>query len=119
MAQIQWFPGHMAKARREVEEKIGLVDIVFELLDARIPQSSANPDLKSIIKNKPRLIILNKSDLADPNELNRWLSYYKKQGLNAITINSVTGESHKKVLPEVERVSDGFFRARLNIEHKI
>ncbi|MDP3130999.1 MAG: ribosome biogenesis GTPase YlqF, partial [Bacillota bacterium] len=61
MKQIQWFPGHMAKARRLVEEKLGLVDIVFELLDARIPVSSANPMLGEIIKNKPRLIILNKA----------------------------------------------------------
>jgi len=104
VAQIQWFPGHMAKARRLVEAKMGLVDIVFELLDARIPKSSANPVIAEIIKNKPRLIILNKADLADPNELNKWLYYYKKQGFNAITTNSLAGDSIKKVLPECDKV---------------
>jgi len=104
MAQIQWFPGHMVKARRDVEEKIGLVDIVFELLDARIPKSSANPVIAQIIKKKPRLIILNKADLADQKELMRWLNYYKRQGLRAVTVNSITGDSYKKVLPECKKI---------------
>ena len=104
VAQIQWFPGHMAKARREVEEKIKLVDIVFELLDARIPLSSANPVIKEIVKNKPRLILLNKADLADPQELTRWLRFYQQQGVPALAINSISGESHRKVLPETERI---------------
>jgi ribosome biogenesis GTPase A len=104
VAQIQWFPGHMARARREVEEKIQWVDIVFELLDARIPLSSANPVIKDIIKKKPRLILLNKADLADPQELDGWLKYIQGQGLNALAINSISGESHKKVLPETTRI---------------
>ena len=64
---VQWFPGHMAKARRQIQEKLQLVDIVFELLDARIPYSSSNPMMNEIIKHKPKLIILNKVDMADPN----------------------------------------------------
>jgi len=104
VAQIQWFPGHMVTARRQVEEKIGLVDIIFELLDARIPQSSANPVIQTIIKKKPRLIILNKADLADPKELMKWLNYYKKQGLHAVTINSIEGDSYRKVFPECEKI---------------
>jgi len=94
----------MATAKRQVEEKLGLVDIVIELLDARIPKSSANPVLGKLIKNKPRLIVLNKADLADSNELHKWLVYYKKQGLNAITVNSVAGDTYRKVIPEVERI---------------
>jgi ribosome biogenesis GTPase A len=104
VAQIQWFPGHMVTARRQVEEKIGLVDIIFELLDARIPKSSANPVIQTIIKKKPRLIILNKADLADPKELMKWLHYYKKQGLHAVTINSIEGDSYRKVFPECEKI---------------
>jgi ribosome biogenesis GTPase A len=104
MAQIQWFPGHMATARRQVEEKLNLVDIVFELLDARIPKSSANPVIHQIIKNKPRLVILNKADLADQKELIRWLNYYKKQGINAVTVNSLSGDSFRKVLPECKKI---------------
>ena len=75
---INWFPGHMAKARREIEEKLNLVDIVIELVDARIPYSSRNPMLNEIIKNKPLLTILNKSDLADPFETEKWLKEYNK-----------------------------------------
>lgn len=104
MAQIQWYPGHMVTARRQIEAKIGLVDIVFELLDARIPRSSANPTIQSLIKKKPRLIILNKADLADPVELNKWLSYYKKQGLHAVAINSLAGDSYRKILPECDQI---------------
>jgi len=104
VAQIQWFPGHMAKARRLVEAKMGLVDIVFELLDARIPAASANPVIAEIIKNKPRLIILNKADLADQIELIKWLNFYKKQGFNAVTTNSLAGESVNKILPECDKM---------------
>lgn len=91
MKQIQWFPGHMAKARRQVEEKLKLVDIVYELLDARIPISSKNPMIEEIIKDKPRLILLNKSDLADPNETQKWVSYYQKKGNHVVVTNSLTG----------------------------
>ncbi|MGE7601812.1 ribosome biogenesis GTPase YlqF [Peribacillus sp. NPDC097675] len=88
---IQWFPGHMAKARREVTEKLKLVDIIFELVDARIPASSRNPMIDEIIQHKPRLILLNKADMADPAKTNQWLEYYKSQGKTAIAINSQAG----------------------------
>ena len=84
---IQWFPGHMAKARREVEEKLKLVDIVLELVDARAPRSSQNPMLHNIIKDKPKLILLMKKDLADQNETARWISYFNDQGNTAIPVN--------------------------------
>lgn len=104
MNQIQWFPGHMAKARRLVEAKLSLVDIVYELLDARIPFSSANPMLGEIIRNKPRLVLLNKADLADPEETKRFVQYYEKEGIPALAINSLTGNPLKAVLNKTEAV---------------
>ncbi len=100
MKQIQWFPGHMAKARRLVEEKLGLVDIVFELLDARIPVSSANPMLGEIIKNKPRLIILNKADLADPQDVADWIGHFRRNGRAAVATNSLTGDPKPEIIKE-------------------
>ncbi|RFU63300.1 ribosome biogenesis GTPase YlqF [Peribacillus glennii] len=88
---IQWFPGHMAKARREVTEKLKLIDIVYELVDARIPSSSRNPMIDEIIQHKPRIILLNKSDMADPAKTKQWLDFYKSRGLTAIAINSQAG----------------------------
>ncbi len=98
MKQIQWFPGHMAKARRQVEEKLNLIDIVYELLDARIPFSSENPMMAEIIKDKPRLILLNKSDLADPLETKKWIEHFKKQGVIALGISSTQGNPLKEIL---------------------
>lgn len=85
---IQWFPGHMAKARREASEKMHLVDVVIELVDARIPESSRNPMINEIVNNRPRIIVLNKSDLADKEVTQQWLNYYEEQGLPAVAINS-------------------------------
>lgn len=109
MAQIQWFPGHMAKARRQVEEKLPIVDIVFVLLDARIPKASENPMLFDIIKDKPILYILNKSDLADEIELKRWMAYYKKQGISAVAVNSLTGDSSKVIVPVAKQILSPLF----------
>ena len=89
MKQIQWFPGHMAKARRQIEEKLKVIDIVFELVDARIPISSSNPMLNEIIKDKPKLIMLNKIDLADPRITEDWINYYQLKGISAIPVNSL------------------------------
>ncbi|GEL14398.1 ribosome biogenesis GTPase YlqF [Pediococcus cellicola] len=88
MANIQWYPGHMAKAIREIQEKLHLVDIIFELVDARIPESSRNPKVKEIIQQKPHLLILTKSDLADPSITKQWLDYYHAQGQYAIAVDS-------------------------------
>lgn len=85
---IQWFPGHMAKARNEIEKNLKLVDIVMELVDARAPMSSQNPMLQALIKNrKPKIILLMKSDLADQNKTKEWLTYFKEQGILALAIN--------------------------------
>ena len=94
---IQWFPGHMAKARREVTEKLKLVDIVFELIDARLPLSSRNPMIDDVIHQKPRLLILNKADLADATETTKWIQYFEKEGTRAVAINSFQGQGLQAV----------------------
>ena len=96
---INWYPGHMAKAKREIEEKIRLVDIVFELLDARVPKSSKNPMVDEMIKGKPKIIIMTKSDLADEKENKKWEAYYKAKGANVLFVNSINGFNVKKIVP--------------------
>lgn len=85
--QIQWFPGHMAKARREISEKMKLIDIVIELVDARAPLSSKNPMFNEICNNKPRLIVMTKKDLADSKATSKWIEYFKGKGIHAICVN--------------------------------
>ena len=92
---IQWFPGHMAKAKREIKEHIKQVDLVIELKDARIPYSSTNPMVDEIVNNKPRLILLNKSNLADKNVTKRWMDYYKEKGILSLDIDSISGYNIK------------------------
>lgn len=88
MATIQWFPGHMSKARRQVQENIKHVDFVTILVDARLPLSSQNPMLTKIVGDKPKVLILNKSDLADSNRTKEWRTYFEKQGIKTLAINS-------------------------------
>lgn len=95
---IQWFPGHMAKARREVEEKLKLVDFVIELVDARAPLSSQNPMLQQTLQNKTKMIVLMKKDLADPNETEKWLSRFKEKGNEAIAVNVNNKADMKQVI---------------------
>ena len=83
-----WYPGHMTKAVRQMKEDIKLIDLVIELLDARIPLSSRNPDIDDLGKNKARLVLLNKSDLADETDNNKWIQYFKDKGIIALKINS-------------------------------
>lgn len=95
---IQWFPGHMAKARREVTEKLKLVDIIFELVDARIPYSSRNPMIDEIIQHKPRLVLLNKADMADKEVTKQWIAFFKEKGIKAMAINSQAGVGMKEIV---------------------
>ena len=95
---IQWYPGHMAKAKRKITEELKLVDIVIELLDARIPMSSRNPEVNEIVGNKKRIIVLNKSDLADPSVNAKWLDYFNRENTRAILVNSLKGNGLKDVL---------------------
>ncbi|MGN1318338.1 MAG: ribosome biogenesis GTPase YlqF [Lachnospirales bacterium] len=94
---IQWYPGHMTKTRRMMEENISLVDIVIELLDARLPYSSKNPDIDTLAKNKKRIIILNKVDLADESKTAKWEEYYKSKGFEVILVNSINGRGIKDI----------------------
>lgn len=89
---IQWYPGHMTKAKREITESLKLVDIVIELLDARIPRSSRNPDMDSICGGKPRIVLLNKSDLADKSINKLWIQYFSTQGLSCLEVDSLSGK---------------------------
>ena len=89
---VQWFPGHMAKTRRKIKESLPLVDAVTELRDARIPISSTNPELNELIENKPKIILLNKCDLADENTTLEWINYYKKQGIPALPVDCKSGK---------------------------
>ncbi|MDN6626313.1 MAG: ribosome biogenesis GTPase YlqF [Pisciglobus halotolerans] len=101
---IQWYPGHMAKARRQVTEKLKMVDVVFELVDARIPFSSRNPVLDDIIQQKPRVLILNKSDLADGQKTKQWISYFKEQGIPAVPINAQEGKGIKEITKAAQKL---------------
>ena len=88
---IQWFPGHMTRTKRKIQADLKLVDAVAEIIDARLPLSSRNPDLPSLLGNKPRIILMNKCDLADPKATKQWIEYFKKQGLKAIELDCKTG----------------------------
>ena len=90
--KIQWFPGHMTKTKRQIQDKLKLVDAVAEIIDARIPISSRNPDLDELLKSKPRIILMNKADMADPIETKKWIEYYKAHGVTAIAIDCRMGK---------------------------
>ena len=99
---IQWFPGHMAKTRRLIGESLSLVDLVIELTDAKIPQSSRNPELDKWLLDKPRIIILNKSDCADENITKQWVEYYKKKGIRAVMADCKSGKGVAGIIPAVK-----------------
>ncbi|MEE1132449.1 MAG: ribosome biogenesis GTPase YlqF [Caryophanon sp.] len=101
---IQWFPGHMAKARRQVTEQLKLVDIIFELVDARLPLSSRNPMIDEVINQKPRLVILNKMDMADETETRRWVQYFDERGIKAVALNSFEGKGLTSVTKAAQEI---------------
>ena len=105
LPSLQWFPGHMKKARRLIEENLKMVDVVVELLDARIPVSSANPMLAEIIKGKPRLVALNKSDLADQGRTRAWVQHFQAQGIKAVAIDSIKGKGMKELTELAEELA--------------
>ncbi|RHM62559.1 ribosome biogenesis GTPase YlqF [Erysipelatoclostridium sp. AM42-17] len=98
MAQIQWFPGHMAKAKREINDKIKLIDIVIELVDARAPYASKNPMFDGIINQKPRLIVMTKKDLADPLMSQQWLNFYQAKGYYAMLVNLKNFNEYQQII---------------------
>jgi len=109
---IQWYPGHMAKAKRQFLEKLKMVDVVYELIDARIPYSSKNPDVKEMIGDKPHIVVLMKSDLADPRQTSAWLRDYEERGIPAISINAKEGQGLKEILKLTKKVLKPFFLKR-------
>lgn len=98
----QWYPGHMTKAKRMMQENISLIDLVIELVDARIPLSSRNPDIDELGKNKSRLILLNKSDLADPAENKLWMAYFRERGFHVLEVNARSGQGLRQIQPTVQ-----------------
>ena len=101
---INWYPGHMARAKRKLMEQLSRVDVVVELCDARIPRASRNPDLDELVKNKKRLLILNKADLAEPDKTSAWLAYYRQQGMDVMSFDSAKGRA-KDVIARIERAA--------------
>ncbi|MBE6796429.1 MAG: ribosome biogenesis GTPase YlqF [Ruminococcaceae bacterium] len=101
---VQWFPGHMAKTRRLIKESLPFVDLVTEIVDARIPLSSSNPELAELIGNKPRIVLLNKCDVADEKATSRWVEYYKSNGIYAIPVDCRSGKGLNAYLPLVREV---------------
>ncbi|TQQ84623.1 ribosome biogenesis GTPase YlqF [Peptacetobacter hominis] len=97
---INWYPGHMKKTKDLMRDNLKLVDVVVELLDSRIPYSSKNPDIDKLTAGKPRVVVLNKSDISDRAKLNRWINYYKEQGIKAIPIDAMKGTGVNKIIDE-------------------
>ncbi len=102
--QVQWFPGHMAKTRRLIKEQLKQVDAVTMLLDARIPESSKNPEIDSLTEGKPKIILFNKADLADPRATKQWIEYYEQKGAAALEIDCRSGKGLNKFRPLVREV---------------
>ena len=100
---LNWFPGHMAKTRKQIAEDLKLVDIVVEILDARIPISSQNPDIKQITQNKKKIIVLNKYDLADEKENQKWVEYFNKKDQKAILVDALTGKGINETIRLIQK----------------
>lgn len=100
---INWYPGHMLKTKKQIIEDLKLIDVVVELLDARIPKSSRNPDIQKIVQNKKRIVLLNKSDLAEDRETKKWIEYYKNNNVTAIVCDANLGKGIKEILNQIEK----------------
>lgn len=105
-APISWYPGHMAKTKKQIKEDLKLIDIVIEILDSRIPISSRNPDIAELIKNKDKIIILNKSDLAEKKQNELWVQYFKNKGQTAILADCNIGKGISEILKAVEKIKE-------------
>lgn len=101
--QIQWYPGHMAKAKRLLKEQLKLIDLVIEVLDARIPQSSSNPELAKLVGSKPRVIVLNKADLAEAEETNKWVNYFRAQNTLVVKMNSTSRKGINELFQAIKK----------------
>ena len=103
---INWYPGHMAKTKRLIKEKYNLIDVVYELVDARIPFSSKIQDIDEILKNKPRILIMTKKDLCDINETNKWVKYYEGKGYKVLLLDLNNNEDYKKLIDETNLIME-------------
>ncbi len=103
---INWYPGHMAKAKRLIEDDLKLIDVVIEVIDARIPMSSRNPDLNKMVKNKKKIIILNKSDLADDTQTKKWKEYLTNKDTIAISMNSLNNNRVNEIINTIEKIME-------------
>ena len=103
---INWYPGHMAKTRREIIGDLKIIDVVIELLDARIPISSRNPDIGELTKNKKRIIVLNKCDLAEKEENQKWVSYFENKGIPTVLVDSNSGKGIENFKKKIEKVME-------------
>lgn len=101
---IQWFPGHMAKTRRLMKENLPLVDVVVEITDARVPASSRNPEMKNLVGGKPRVVVLNKCDMADEALTAEWIEYYRTNGVRAVAMDCRSGKGLNRLVPTVKEV---------------
>ena len=102
--KINWYPGHMAKTKRLMQQDIRQIDLICELLDARIPAASSNPDLAALAGQKKRMIVLNRADQADPDKTERWKSYFQRQGLPAVALDSKSGGGYQQLIPQIRQV---------------
>ena len=102
---INWYPGHMAKTKREIGEKLSLIDIVYEVIDARIPFSSKNNEINSLIKNKPRVLVMTKIDLCDKNITNEWKKYYESLGYKVVLVDLLNNQNIKELLNITSEIS--------------
>ena len=114
MKNINWYPGHMKKTRELIQNSIKMVDVVIEVIDARIPVSSRNPIINQLVEGKPRVIILNKKDLSDPNQNKKWIEKFAGEGNNAIELNSMSGEGVNRLYSLLEKLHGEVIKTKLN-----
>lgn len=114
MANINWYPGHMAKTKRLISEKINLIDIVYEVVDARMPYSSKIKDIDNYIKNKPRILIMTKVDLCDMNETNKWIKYYEEKGYKVLPMDLENNPNISKIINVTEEIMIDFNQKRID-----
>lgn len=110
---INWFPGHMAKTKRQINDLLPIIDIVYELVDARIPYSSKIADIDSLIKNKPRIIIMTKSDLCDLKETNKWIKKYESMGHTVVLVNLSDANDYKKIINATNEITESINKKRI------
>lgn len=111
-SQINWYPGHMVKTKRQIRENLGLIDIVFEVIDARIPLSSKNKDIDNLIQNKPRVLIMTKKDLCDENKTNKYVKYYEEKGYKVVLVDLLTLKNTNAILDSINPIINDINKKR-------